>query len=160
MYDLSRTSPVLDLWCCCCCCCSILPWCLKKTSPLTASSYSTIQPLLAGILASFILGEEFNYFLLIGGFFILSGLVLIAFGRYKEQKLLDIARASEDIQKAKESVDHLTQFELDPIPIHTDFSPSDLPTNSNPIQPLLGDTFKEAADKGFDIEDDRSPLVA
>jgi len=64
----------------------LLPWCQSNSSILTTSSYITIQPLLAVVLDYFLLGENVSWSILVGGVFILVGLVTVAMAQYKEQK--------------------------------------------------------------------------
>eukprot|EP01096_Ripella_sp_DP13-Kostka_P000221 TRINITY_DN1027_c2_g1_i1.p1 TRINITY_DN1027_c2_g1~~TRINITY_DN1027_c2_g1_i1.p1 ORF type:complete len:592 (+),score=244.94 TRINITY_DN1027_c2_g1_i1:88-1776(+) len=66
----------------------LLPWCQQRSSLLSTSCYITIQPMIAALLSWLFLGEDLSWTLLVGGIFIIIGLGLVAFSRYREERAL------------------------------------------------------------------------
>jgi drug/metabolite transporter (DMT)-like permease len=52
-------------------------WVLKRVSPTICSSFMTLQPILSGILASVILGEQLVAIQYVGGALVVAGLALV-----------------------------------------------------------------------------------
>ncbi len=66
----------------------LLPWCQQRSSLLSTSCYITIQPMIVALLSWLFLGEDLSWTLLLGGVFIIVGLGLVAFSRYREEHTL------------------------------------------------------------------------